>query len=225
MIIQGSTIRGVTVRDAPVSVPDILASVLVASLSAYNSAGVNAVVPITTSEYITISTLSGATIVGMNNLSWANGSFYQNGVSKNGSYAVSSGSNYVAGYPVAFAVNYHGYGGLGYNSAVQLGYNLTTSTLSTATGFTLTSKSAAITTPITGILYAVIKKPQTSVPNGSYITLWAAGTAYVGALSNNTGDTGYFNLTANDASTATTSVSGGNSITAIQVIELPTKQW
>lgn len=218
----------ITLNYTGTRITDAIAGVLTgADLTAYNAAPTNALVPISRAGYLAIAAMSGATKAGLTDAALsANILPGLTGGNTGWQNSVGSVTNslYTAGYVVAFRIIGDS------NFAAQAGMQLGYATTAAGTGVAISSASTATATFDTtysgslGSIYYVVKSPNVLVPAGSlprvFLSLIASGRVYAyssAAISN----------ASNYAGTSITSTypSPFNNYIAMQMVQLPTKQW
>jgi hypothetical protein len=213
-------------------ITDALAGALTGSdLTNYNAATVNTKVPISAVGFASLAALSGVYVAGMPTsqitTSLASGLIAGNTVWQN---TLTSATNnpYISGYAFAFRIAADSNITVGVSPGMQIGYS-TTATGSGGTAFaisnpsTLSTTTDAAHTASIGYAYYVIKRPSLLVPAGSFPRVMLGNLpagrnyAYKTAVANSS------NYSASSITGTTVGAFAGHM--AMQVLQLPTKQW
>jgi hypothetical protein len=202
-----------------------------ADLTAYNNANINDLVPISAAGFASLSALSGAYVAGMPTsqitTSLSPGLIAGNTVWQN-TLTATTNNPYTSGYAYAFRIAADANKVVGVSPGMQIGYS-TTATGAGGTAFAISSPSTLSTTTDAahtasiGYAYYVVKRPSVLIPAGSFprvmLANLPAGMNY--AYKTATGSASNYSSASITGTTA--GVFGGH--IAMQVLQLPTKQW
>jgi hypothetical protein len=213
-------------------ITDTLAGALTgADLTAYNAAAVNDLVPISAAGCASLAALSGAYVAGMPTsqitTSLLPGLIAGNTLWQN-TLTAATNNPYISGYAYAFRIAADSNKAVGISPGMRIGYS-TTATGAGGTAFAISNSSTVSTTTDAahtasiGYAYYVVKRPSVLIPAGSFPRVFLANLPAGNNYAYKTAAANSSNYSASSITDTTAGVFGGH--IAMQMLQLPTKQW